>query len=467
MLMQEVDLSKVWWNKRYRDDLGDLDSMVESMKDKGVLQPITVTPDLELLAGERRVTAARKAGLTTIPALIRPKADAIDAREVELLENLVRKDFTFVERCNLTMELNRLYKENNRDWSQAKTAQILDRSGASVSRDIKIAEAMQVLPELRTLKTADEALKVINKFEEQIIVGELRRRQVEQVGTGVGLDKGLQSMLKLADANYQVGDTFAGLAELPSGGDFGFTRFGIIECDPPYGIDLTEQKRSKDSVTSNVHTYQEVDKEAYPTFLKRLATELYRVAGQHTHLIFWFGPTWQHQVLTALTDAGWKVDDIPCLWVKNQGQTMQPKTYLGRAYEPFFLARKGQPTIIKEGRLNVFNFPSVAGVKKYHPTERPVAMIEEIFNTLGLPRTSVLVPFLGSGASLRAAYNCGMTGTGWDINGEYKDKFMLAVEQDTRAIGNNDGGDSFDEIAEDDGEPIIETADSDDESTYH
>lgn len=446
--IHEVDLTKVWWNHRFRTELGDIQGLTDSIKDKGLIQPITITPDFELLAGERRVTAARAAGLLTVPALIREKKDEIDAREVELIENLVRKDWTWDERAKLTAEIDRLYKEKNIDWSGRQTAKLLDRSQSSVARDLQLAATIKSFPELAQLPTADEALKVVKKIEVEAIVGELRKRQVEQVATGVGLEKGLQTMLKIADGNYNIGDVFAGLAELPNGGDVGgWTHWNIIECDPPYGIDLNDQKKSKDNITSNVHSYEEVETDAYPAFLKKLCTELYRVAGQHTWLVFWFGPTWQNLVLTELKAAGWLVDEIPCVWTKRQGQTMQPKMYFGRAYEPFYLCRKGAPAILKEGRLNVFDFPGTSGAKKYHPTERPVPLIQEILDCLGGPMSKVLVPFLGSGATLRAAYNLGMVGTGWDMNQEYKDKFMLAVEQDTKAIGNND-----EEVAEDDGE---------------
>lgn len=452
--VREVDITKVWWDKRFRDDLGDMVSMVESIKDKGIIQPITVTPDLELLAGERRITAAREAGLLTIPAIIREKKDAIDAREIELIENLCRKDPSWSERAQLTAEIDRLYKEKNIDWSGRKTAILLNRSQSSVVRDLQLAESLESIPELADFKTADEALKVVKKIETKAIIGELHRRQVEQVATGVGLEKGLQIMLKIADANYHIGDVFKGLAELPSGGEQGFTRFNVIECDPPYGIDLTEQKKSKDNAASNVHSYEEVDAKAYPAFLSRLCKELFRVAGHHTFLIFWFGPTWQNHVLTSLRNAGWSVDEIPCIWTKKQGQTMQPKMYFGRAYEPFYLCRKGSPAILNEGRLNVFDYPGVPGTQKYHPTERPVALIQDILESLAPPMAAVLVPFLGSGATLRAAYNLGMKGLGWDMNGEYKKQFMLAVEEDTKRIGNEpEGEEVFEDTSEEEEEP--------------
>lgn len=446
--LKHVPIANIKFDNRFRADFGDIESLTESIKDKGILQPITIDENFRLLAGERRLRAATAAGLTEIPALIRKPQGDIDAREIELLENIARKDFEWAERARLTAEIDRLYKEKNTDWSGRATAKLLDRSQSSVARDLQLAEHIKTFPELAELPTADEALKITKKLEVNAILGELRTRQVEQIATGVGLDRGLQLMLRLADANYEIGDTFKGLAELPSNADEGsWTRFHIIECDPPYGIDLREQKSSKDNITSNIHTYEEVAAEAYPDFLNKLAKELFRVAGQHTFLVFWFGPSWQHQVLTALRGASWLVDEIPCIWTKKQGQTMQPRMYFGRAYEPFFLCRKGAPAILKEGRLNVFDFPTTPGTKKYHPTERPVALIQEILDCLGGPRCSVLVPFLGSGATLRAAYNLGMTGAGWDMNPEYKDKFMLAVEEDTKAIGNND-------VAEDDGEDI-------------
>lgn len=442
-----IAIDKIIVPLRYRTDYGDIEGLAESIKEKGILQPLTIDTSFNLLAGGRRLRAATLAGLIEVPVLMRNAQGEIDAREVELIENIARKDFDWQERARLTAEIDKLYKEKNTDWSGRATARLLDRSQSSVARDLQLAEAMVTLPELGELKTADDALKVVKKIETNAIIGELRKRQVEQVATGVGIEKGLATMLRLANAHYNIGDTFKGLAELPSNNDEGsFTRFHIIECDPPYGIDLREQKSSKDNVTSNVHSYEEIAAEAYPDFLSKLAKELYRVAGQHTFLVFWFGPTWQREVLDALKNAGWKVDDIPCVWTKTQGQTMQPKMYFGRAYEPFFLARKGLPAILKEGRLNVFNFPGVAGARKYHPTERPVPLIEEILNSLGGPMSVVLVPFLGSGATLRAAYNLGMTGKGWDINKEYKDKFMLAVEEDTKAIGNNQ-----DDVATDEG----------------
>src|SRR5437899_12804535 len=120
--------------------------------------------------------------------------------------------------------------------------------------------------------------------------------------SSTGLDKGIKWMLEKADSNYEIGDTFKGLAELRSNG-----MINLIECDPPYGIDLKSQKSSKDSLSSNIHEYNEISAEDYQHFLDRLVKELFGVAGQHCWLVFWLGPTGHTQVYPALGNAGWQL----------------------------------------------------------------------------------------------------------------------------------------------------------------
>lgn len=415
-----IKIADIKEGTRFRKDLGDLTSMIASIKEKGVLQPITLSHDMQLQAGQRRLTAAKAAGLLTIPALVREFQGVIDLREVELIENVDRLDFTYAERAALVKEIDSLYKSQNVDWSGRETAKLLNRGHSSVARDLKLAAAIERLPELGEAKTADDAMKMIAKIEEREVVGELRRRQ-----SAPGVDKGVAAMLHLADTNYRVYDTFKGLAELRNDG-----KIDLIECDPPYGIDLTGVKRGREEVNSTVTSYNEVPAADYQSFLGQLCKELYRVAAPNSFLVFWFGPTWHTQVMDSLRAANWTVDDIPCIWAKGSGQTMHPEYYFARTYEPFFLCRKGQPILNKRGRSNIFIFSGEAG--KYHPTQRPIALMDEILTSVGVELQTVLVPFLGSGVTLRSAYKAGMKAFGWDLNGEYKDKFMLAVGDDAK-----------------------------------
>lgn len=435
--LRYVKLTDITVEDRAREDLGNIDELVESIKDKGVIQPITLNSNLKLLAGGRRYEASTIAGLVEIPAIIRETDDAIDELEIELFENLHRKDFTWWERAALTKKIDDMFREKHgRNWSGRKTAEAMDTPVTTVARQLNLAAMVEVMPELKEMETAADAEKLIKKMEDTALTQELRRRQQQRLeneghadvrAVQNNFDKGMKAALKLADQNYAIADVFNVMAGLRSNGNI-----TIIECDPPYGIDLNEQKAGKDSATSTVTGYKEVSRDDYPEFLQRLTSELYRVAGKDCWLVFWYGQERQAEVYSALTAAGWAVDKIPAIWVKPQGQTLQPELYLGRAYEPFFLCRKGKPVLGQRGRSNVFSFTGVAGKAKYHPTQRPIELITEIFNTLGIGRQHVFVPFLGSGATLLACYELGFQGFGTDLNGEYKDKFMLAVEEQTR-----------------------------------
>lgn len=437
--LKHVKLEEVIIGTRFREDLGDLEELIESIRAKGIIQPVTVDSNMVLLAGGRRCAAALELGLPTIPVIMREFESEIDSREIELMENVYRKDFTWHEQAALIHAIDELHKSKDSNWSGRKTAELLDKGVANIARNLQLAKAMQVIPELKEFKTADEALKVLKKMEEQEVTHELRQRQEQRINGGEDridqqfsdgqLDRGLKAALKLAQNNYTIVDCFQGMKGLKDNGNI-----NIIECDPPYGIDLTDQKASKDSITSTVTGYKEVAGSTYADWLKRLAAELFRVAGKDSWLVFWFGPTWQREVYEALTEAGWLVDEIPAVWTKKQGQTLQPELYFARGYEPFYLARKGKPVMMQRGRLNVFDFPGVPGKLKYHPTQRPLPLITEILQTLGAGQQQVFVPFLGSGATLLACYEIGFKGFGFDLNPEYKDKFMLAVEQQTREL---------------------------------
>ena len=82
-------------------DEATLGALAESIRERGVLQPIVVRPispdAFELVAGERRWRAAQIAGDLMIPALIDDKVDEAGSLELALIENVVREDLTPIE----------------------------------------------------------------------------------------------------------------------------------------------------------------------------------------------------------------------------------------------------------------------------------------------------------------------------------------------------------------------------------
>lgn len=96
-----------------RDDAGDIDSLTESIAQIGVLEPIVVWPSedgtgAEVGMGQRRLAAARAAGLTEVPCILRPRPDERDRILMQLAENHERADMTPIDEAHAFKDLMRL-----------------------------------------------------------------------------------------------------------------------------------------------------------------------------------------------------------------------------------------------------------------------------------------------------------------------------------------------------------------------
>ena len=119
-----------------RRSLGDVSDLVESIRDVGVLTPVTVTPKASggwrLVAGHRRVAVAEEAGLETVPALVHTAEGAEERLLATLVENLQRLDLNPVEEAGGYRSLV------DAGWSQAEVARRVRRSRGHVSRRLRI-----------------------------------------------------------------------------------------------------------------------------------------------------------------------------------------------------------------------------------------------------------------------------------------------------------------------------------------
>ncbi len=90
-----VNISDVKVKKRVRKDLGDLEPLKQSLRTYGLMNPITLNAQNELIAGERRLEAAKALGWEKINAIVLGQ-DISEAHqlEMELEENNQRKEFT-------------------------------------------------------------------------------------------------------------------------------------------------------------------------------------------------------------------------------------------------------------------------------------------------------------------------------------------------------------------------------------
>lgn len=103
-----VPISNIKIKKRVRHDLGNLEDLKDSLRTYGLLNPITLNRKYELIAGERRLQAAKQLGWTNINANIIDNLTEVEQLEMELEENNQRKEFTDDELMEGYKRLERL-----------------------------------------------------------------------------------------------------------------------------------------------------------------------------------------------------------------------------------------------------------------------------------------------------------------------------------------------------------------------
>ena len=118
----------------------DLEELAESIRAKGVIQPILVRPDpnqpemFEIIAGERRWRAARRAGLTAMPAVVRAFDDR-EVLEIAIIENVQRSDLNAVEEAEAYKSLIDRFGR-----TQESVAQQVGKSREHVSNTLRLLQ---------------------------------------------------------------------------------------------------------------------------------------------------------------------------------------------------------------------------------------------------------------------------------------------------------------------------------------
>ncbi|MDR2739867.1 MAG: ParB/RepB/Spo0J family partition protein [Treponema sp.] len=106
----QIPLDEIIVKKRIRKEMGDISSLAESMKRFGQMSPIVINSRNQLIAGGRRLEAARYLGWRTINAVVVDISDSLSKLEYEVEENLQRQNFTAEE---ITLAAKRINKLRN------------------------------------------------------------------------------------------------------------------------------------------------------------------------------------------------------------------------------------------------------------------------------------------------------------------------------------------------------------------
>ena len=104
----QVPIKDIIVKKRIRKNMGDIEALAESLKRYGQISPIVISASNVLIAGGRRLEAAKYLGWRTINAVISESAGELARLELEIEENIQRRDFSMDEVAEATRKVYRL-----------------------------------------------------------------------------------------------------------------------------------------------------------------------------------------------------------------------------------------------------------------------------------------------------------------------------------------------------------------------
>jgi ParB family chromosome partitioning protein len=177
--------------KRFVEE--DLRDLAESIREKGVLQPILVRPlkgeanSFEIVAGERRWRAAQLAKLHEVPVVVREMAD-VEALELGIIENVQRADLNAIEEASAYHELMDRFK-----YTQEQVAKEVGKSRPHIANTVRLLnlpESVKALVREGKL-TAGHARTLLTVSDpearaREIVEGALNVRQAEQRSASKG-----------------------------------------------------------------------------------------------------------------------------------------------------------------------------------------------------------------------------------------------------------------------------------------
>jgi ParB family transcriptional regulator, chromosome partitioning protein len=402
---ETIRVDTVVVDSRIRKDMGDIDELANSIRAVGLIQPIVITRDNKLIAGERRLRALRKLGIDVLihayHFIYNDEIDDLKLKAMEIEENVKRKQLSWQEEVTAKKRLLEVLQQihgvaragrptsseqlgvTSPGFGIIKLASLLGESSAQTSKDLELASLIEAVPQLAKAETKEAA----------------RRQAVLAASVAVALQQAMLNPPKL-DQKWTLYE-----------GDFNDNASNLVDesvdfivVDPPYGED--NQGMGPNSKTLIAAPFADSRGDVL-AIVEALARESYRVLRMDKFAVFFFGFIVYPDLVRVLGREGFNVDLSPLIWVKDNVINTSPYTRYGRSYEPILVARKGEPKLMRPSQRDVIEVQNVitrgTNEQKFYQAQKPVELIERLISDMCPPEGTVVDWCAGSGTAGVAA----------------------------------------------------------------
>lgn len=393
-----IPISSITVNResRQRRELKDVDTLAESIGRLGLINPITITRDGILVAGERRYTAISSLGWTHVSCQYIDDLDPAELHAIELEENIKRLDIDWRDRCRAIEEYHRL-RSNEPGWSQESTAAALGITQGNVSQNLSVA---------RELKAANPRVVAAPQF--SVALGVTTRKNERAAASAIASFREPPKVPLLNVDFNQWAKTYEG------------PPFNFLHCDFPYGIGADGFAQG----SSAAHGGYDDSEDNYWRLVSSLLDNCDQICSESTHIMFWFSMKYYQPTLDTLSRE-FRMNPMPLVWVKSDNVGILPDPSRGprQVYETALIGSRGDRKVV-QSVANAFAHPTV---RERHMSEKPEPMLSHFFRMFVDENTSLLDPTCGSASAIRA----GLSGRAHRVLGLERDPEFFAAARDS------------------------------------
>lgn len=434
MEFRELDPKTIIVEDRDRLDYGDLDILAASIKRYGLLQPPTVTQDLRLIAGGRRLKACVDLlQWSKITVGIRTTETEAELKELELEENVRRKELSWQETVTAVVKIHKAHKKEaalkGKEWTDEMTGELLGGySKAYVWQcrdllpflshpDIQACKNLTEAVRLRARWKEDEALKILaTKFTNvaktalpaNVDDAAAMALLNEDLGTNVpGVDVvSPQPTVEASKEVYEIplsnmlfkGNCLDIMANMKEG------EVDHILTDPPYAIDMEMLEQSSGLMdVSSVRETHDVAENL--TLFSKMFPHFYRITQPAGFVVLWCDIEHWHLLKSLAIDAGFRVQRWPICWCKTSTCKNEAAQYnFTKNVEIAMVCRKPKATLVHCVGTSYILAENDQKIK--NPFAKPFEVWRFLLDNITLQGQTILDPFAGEGSSITASINC-------------------------------------------------------------
>jgi len=408
-----VAIADIKINPRQRTELNkdDVAALAQSLSRIGLIHPVVIDSEMNLIAGGTRLAAALSIGWEKIDVRWNNSEDPNELQIIELEENLKRSDLTWQDKCRAIKKIHDAYVALDNTWTEEKTGDAI-----TLSRS-KVTEAMDLVSEME--RGNKQVLGAEKMSEAKTAIKRERGKQLSEI---------TNTLFAKPAPKGKDGEPLAPPPDKPVicadflqwSQDVQPQKFDVIHCDFPYGVNMDKTGQ----VASTLGLYAD-SPDIYFTLLEGFVKNYFNFAQPSSHIMFWFSMNFYSETVAALSSIkGAKVLPFPLIWHKSDGKGMLPDQMREgrRVYETALMVSVGDRYILKP-KDNLFGAP--LDPTRDHQAAKPRQMLEHFLTMLVEPGVRLLDPTCGSGNALIAARALGAEVFGIELNQEFVDRIKL------------------------------------------